>query len=77
MHGQDAVFANCNGSGDKMPADASASAPEWLKQDRAYQQAAAKFYQTDYDGAITRLKPSSRTHLHLGISSRAWSQHAP
>ncbi len=55
VHGQDAVFANCNGSGDKMPADASTSAPTWLKQDRAYQQAAAKFYQTDYDGAIARL----------------------
>lgn len=55
IHGQDAVFANCNGSGDKMPADAPANAPEWLKQDRAYQQAAAKFYQTDYDAAITRL----------------------
>ncbi|HEY3990015.1 MAG TPA: hypothetical protein VGM02_12005 [Acidobacteriaceae bacterium] len=56
VHGQDAVFANCNGSGDKMPADAASNAPEWLKQDRAYQQAAAKFYQTDYDAAITRLK---------------------
>ena len=55
VHGQDAVFANCNGSGDKMPADVAANSPEWLKQDRAYQQAAAKFYQTDYDGAITRL----------------------
>jgi hypothetical protein len=56
VHGQDAVFANCNGSGDKMPAEAPASAPTWLKQDRAYQQAAAKFYQTDYDGAISRLQ---------------------
>jgi hypothetical protein len=56
IHGQDAVFANCNGSSDTMPADAPANAPTWLKQDRAYQQAAAKFYQTDYDGAITRLK---------------------
>ena len=56
VHGQDAVFANCNGSSDKMPADAPATAPEWLKQDRAYQQAAAKFYQTDYDGDIDRLK---------------------
>jgi hypothetical protein len=56
VQGQDAVFANCNGSSDKMPADAPANAPEWLKQDRAYQQAAAKFYQTDYEGAIARLK---------------------
>ena len=56
VQGQDAVFANCNGSGDKMPADSPASAPDWLRQDRAYQQAAAKFYQIDYDAAITRLK---------------------
>jgi hypothetical protein len=56
VHGQDAVFANCNGSGDKLPADAPSSAPAWLKQDRAYQQTAAKFYQTDYDAAIARLK---------------------
>jgi hypothetical protein len=56
VHGQDALFANCNGSGDKMPADAPASAPTWLKHDRAYQQAAAKFYQTDYDAAIVRLR---------------------
>jgi hypothetical protein len=56
VHGQDAVFANCNGSGDKMPADTPANAPAWLKQDRAYQQAAAKFYQADYDGTIARMK---------------------
>ncbi len=56
IQGQDAVFANCNGSDDKMPADVPASAPEWLKQDRAYQQAAAKFYQTDFDAAIISLK---------------------
>jgi hypothetical protein len=56
VQGQDAVFANCNGSANAMPAETSASAPVWLRQDRAYQQAAAKFYQTDYDGAIARLK---------------------
>ena len=56
VHGQDAVFANCNGSANAMPADAPASAPAWLKQDRAYQQAAAKFYQTDYDAAISQLR---------------------
>ncbi|HZD75846.1 MAG TPA: hypothetical protein VE218_02500, partial [Acidobacteriaceae bacterium] len=52
IHGQDAVFANCNGF--EVPADAPAGAPEWLKQDRAYQQAAAKFYQADYDAAIAQ-----------------------
>jgi hypothetical protein len=56
VKGQDAVFANCNGSADAMPTDTPVTAPAWLKQDRAYQQAAAKFYQTDYDGAIARLK---------------------
>jgi hypothetical protein len=66
IHGQDAVFANCNGSGDKMPADAPGSLPEWLKQDRVYQQAAAKFYQTDYDAAIARLK------VIAGDSSSPW-----
>jgi hypothetical protein len=68
VHGQDAVFANCNGNGDKMPADAPATAPTWLKQDRAYQQAAAKFYQTDYDAAITRLKAIAAD------TSSPWSQ---
>ena len=67
-HGQDAVFANCNGNGDKKPPDVPANAPEWLKQDRAYQQAAAKFYQTDYDAAIARMKTI------VADTSSPWSQ---
>ena len=51
LRGQDAVFANC-----AKPAEMPASAqPEWpvlLKQDRAYQIAAAEFYAQDFDGAI-------------------------
>ena len=50
-HGQDAVFSNCSKAGS-MP---DAAKPEWpllLRQDRAYQIAAAKFYSGDYDGAI-------------------------
>lgn len=43
VNGQDAVFANC-GEGSKMPAEAAANAPDWLKKDRAYQNAAALLY---------------------------------
>jgi hypothetical protein len=48
--GQDAVFANCEKPGP-MPAPAQASWSMLLKQDRAYQIAAAKFYGGDFDGA--------------------------
>ncbi len=40
---QDAVFANCGGSGP-VPPDAADNAPAWLHHDRAYQQAAAALY---------------------------------
>jgi hypothetical protein len=51
VRGQDAVFSNCAKPGT-MPA---AVQPGWstaLRQDRAYQIAAAKFYALDFDGAI-------------------------
>lgn len=51
LRGQDAVFSNCSKAGS-MP---DLAKPEWpllLRQDRAYQIAAAKFYSADYDGAI-------------------------
>lgn len=51
LRGQDAVFSNCSNAG-AMP---DAAKPEWpllLRQDRAYQIAAAKFYSADYDDAI-------------------------
>ncbi|HKO19784.1 MAG TPA: hypothetical protein VJU82_12945, partial [Acidobacteriaceae bacterium] len=51
IRGQDAVFSNCAKPGD-MPA---AAAPDWkplLRQDRAYQIAAAEFYAARYDDAI-------------------------
>jgi len=51
VRGQDAVFSNCAKPGT-MPA---ATQPGWstaLRQDRAYQIAAAKFYVLDFDGAI-------------------------
>ena len=56
VRGQDAVFANCNDAANAMPAEVPSSAPAWLHQDRAYQRAAASFYQTDYDSAIAQLK---------------------
>jgi hypothetical protein len=48
---QDAVFSNCTQSGD-IPQPAPANAPLLLKQDRAYQLAAAHFYATQYDQAM-------------------------
>jgi len=54
--GQAAVFSNCTGNQKTLPDAAPANAPLWLKQDRAYQMAAAKFYTADYDGAIADLQ---------------------
>jgi hypothetical protein len=48
--GQAAVFANCS-SGSVMPSPAPAGASLWLKQDRAYQMAAAEFYAGDFGKA--------------------------
>ena len=48
---QNAVFSNCGGDG-QMPQPAPANAPLWLRQDRAYQIAAAQFYALDYDAAL-------------------------
>ncbi len=44
---QDAVFSHCSGGGG-MPAPAPANGPMLLKQDRAYQNAAAAFYSGEY-----------------------------
>ncbi|MEZ5346743.1 MAG: hypothetical protein R2681_14425 [Pyrinomonadaceae bacterium] len=41
--GQDIVFSNCSEDG-KIPEEAGAEAPEWLRKDRKYQIAAAQFY---------------------------------
>ena len=43
LKGQDAVFANCEAA-VALPLDLTAG-PDWLQKDRAYQIAAAKFYQ--------------------------------
>jgi hypothetical protein len=49
--GQQAVFTNCSGPA-QAPQPAAANAPLWLRQDRAYQTAAAQFYALDYDQAL-------------------------
>ncbi len=56
VQGQDAVFANCDGQRPMLPDAVPGDSPVWLKQDRAYQRAAASFYQTDYDAAIAQLQ---------------------
>lgn len=68
VRGQDKVFNNCDGGKPRTfynqpppPAPDPAArtpatlrgAPLWLQQDRAYQSAAAHFYATDYDAAVT------------------------
>ncbi|WP_157679067.1 hypothetical protein [Methylovulum psychrotolerans] len=50
LQGQDQVFANC-AKNQALPNPAPADAPAWLKQDRAYQIAAAHFYAEDYTAA--------------------------
>ncbi len=52
LRAQDQVFANCSEVKD-MPSPVAADAPDWLKNDRAYQLAAAHFYATQYDEAKT------------------------
>ena len=51
IRGQDAVFANCRGGDVVTPADAPSSSTNLLRQDRAYQKAAALFYQARFDDA--------------------------
>jgi hypothetical protein len=73
---QDAVFSHCNGDGG-MPAAAAANAPLLLKQDRAYQNAAAIFYSGDYTAARDaflaiakdKASPWSRWGLYLAARS--------
>jgi hypothetical protein len=50
LAGQDKVFSNCGEKG-QMPDAVPDSVPTWLKKDRTYQIAAAKFYTDDFAGA--------------------------
>lgn len=70
IEGQVAVFQNC-GSGQTLPAPAPAAAPLWLKQDRAYQAAAALFYSEQYDSA-------AKAFTAIGRDARSpWHDMAP
>jgi hypothetical protein len=60
LHGQDAVFANCRGNAAITPADAPLAASQLLKQDRAYQKAAALFYQARFDDATQAFETIGR-----------------
>lgn len=52
---QDIVFSNCEG-GSSIPTEAAADRPNWLRQDRDYQIAAALFYSTQFDEARKRFE---------------------
>jgi len=54
VRGQNAVFSNCDGSGT-LPAPVTTGSL-WLRQDRAYQIAAAHFYALDYTGALATFR---------------------
>ena len=51
IHGQDAVFSNCRGGDPVTPQDVLSGGSPLLRQDRAYQAAAALFYQARFDEA--------------------------
>jgi hypothetical protein len=51
LEGQDAVFSNCQKGTPSIPESVGEKAPLLLKQDRAYQQAAAYFYSQQWDKA--------------------------
>lgn len=53
LKGQDMVFADCS-DGKDIPSEVAKDAPDWLKDDRAYQIAAAYFYTMQYDAAYKR-----------------------
>jgi len=73
IHGQDAVFANCDGhSKDPVhPAELPATASPLLRADRIYQTAAAHFYSGDYPDAKADFDAISRDE------SSPWHSIAP
>ncbi|HYW72010.1 MAG TPA: hypothetical protein VE961_13305, partial [Pyrinomonadaceae bacterium] len=56
VHGQDEVFQNCSGGSATIPHELGAEAPEWLRNDRAYQIAAAYFYSLQFEEARLRFE---------------------
>ncbi|MGI8468023.1 MAG: hypothetical protein ACR2N3_06175 [Pyrinomonadaceae bacterium] len=53
LRGQDTVFSNC-AKGENIPDNVLQDAPQWLKNDREYQIAAADFYAGKFDEAAQR-----------------------
>jgi hypothetical protein len=49
LKGQDAVFSNCRGGAEIVPPNAPAGSSALLKEDRAYQAAAAEFYAAQFE----------------------------
>jgi hypothetical protein len=70
LHAQDVVFSNCAEQGS-LPQPASPAASPWLKQDRAYQLAAANFYATNYDAALAGFRAIGADH------ASPWANLAP
>jgi hypothetical protein len=50
LNGQDIVFSNCE-INSNLPEPLKENSPEWLRQDRDYQIAAANFYKSDFAAA--------------------------
>jgi hypothetical protein len=69
IHGQDAVFSNCDGKTPGTPAAAPADAPALLRADRAYQVAAALFYAAKFDDARAAFEAIGRD---AGSPWHAW-----
>ncbi|MBC7797362.1 MAG: hypothetical protein H7Z37_10855 [Pyrinomonadaceae bacterium] len=53
---QDAVFTLCSSQEKVLPVEATSNAPQWLKNDREYQIAAANFYAMNFDDAKARFE---------------------
>jgi hypothetical protein len=55
----------------RSPAAVPANAPQWLKQDRAYQLAASSFYALNYEDALTRFRAiAADTSSHWSLAAR-------
>lgn len=59
ISGQDAVFSNCAGAG-RFPSELPATGNALLRADRAYQIAAAEFYDGQFDDAAERFQAIAR-----------------
>jgi hypothetical protein len=53
IHAQDQVFADCSGESPVYPAELASDVPQLVREDRAYQVAAAHFYAEDFETAKT------------------------